>query len=240
MYDPQLLLQQIDANRAQVLLLFGIDSVFQIAWLVAAVRVARRDRAYSIPLFCTYFWFAHDFGCVIRYAEWFEVYDHWYMKFFWGVLLAANVLECVFLWQAWRYGRGELLPHWSGRAFALLVLAGLVLMLVTNEFFLYAFPSDPLLQLDSTLTMLAYPAFGAALLIRRGGTRGQTPFMWWNFTAMTALFHLTTWLFYGDAFRGWQYVAAAASATLGGAAMAVAVSRARRSAGRFGNAKDRI
>lgn len=57
--------------------------IFQSVWLIECVRVARRERVYSMPLFCTFFWFAHDTGCVVRFNDWFNVYDHWFMKLFW-------------------------------------------------------------------------------------------------------------------------------------------------------------
>ncbi|HEX5786107.1 MAG TPA: hypothetical protein VFY35_15365 [Burkholderiaceae bacterium] len=226
MYDPQVLLQQIDAQKWLVMTLFGVDSLFQVWWLSDAVRVAKRDRAYSIPLFCTLFWFAHDFGCVVRFQDWFFVYDHWYLKLFWGVLLLANLLEWFFLWQVHRYGREELAPDLSPRGFGWLLAAGVLLALVAHELFKGSF-GDPLFQLDPTLTMIVYPAFGAAMLLRRRSARGQTPRMWWNFTAMTALFHLTTYLCFGPAFQTVPYVAAAVVATLGGVAMAWVVAQPR-------------
>lgn len=224
MYDPQLLLAQIDANAVYVLSGFGLAMLFQLWWLLDAVRVGARDQAYSIPLFCTFYWFAHDFGCVLRFNDWFHVYDHWYLKAFWFGLLAANLLEVIFLWQVYKYGRKELLPNGSARVFAGLLGVGLVFAIITYEFFKYAF-GDPLFQSDPTLTMLSYPAFGAALLLRRGSVAGQSARMWWTFAAMTALFHLTTYLWFGDAFRGAAYVVAAVTATLGGVAMALVIGR---------------
>lgn len=226
MYDPAELLKLIDANVLPVLICFGIDSIFQVWWLTLAVVIAKRDRAYSIPLFCTYYWFAHDFAVVIRFNEWFEVYDHWYLQLFWGVLLMANMLECFYLWQVYKFGHKELAPKLSAPSFAGLILLGLGFACVTHEFFKSAF-GDPLFQLDPTLTMLAYPAFGAAMLLRRGSNRGQTPTMWWTFTAMTAGFHTITYLWFGEAFRTGPYVAAATVATLGGAAMAIVLAQPR-------------
>ena len=222
MYEPNELLRLIDTHMWPVLLAFGIDSIFQVWWLASAVAVARRDQAYSIPLFCTYFWFAHDFSVILRFEDWFVVYDHWYLQFFWLVLLMANILEWFFLWQVYKYGRRELAPQWQPHSFVALLLIGLVFACITHEFFKSAF-GDPLFQLDPTLTMLVYPAFGATLLIRRQSNRGQTPTMWWMFTVMTAGFHLITYQWFGEAFRSWHYVMAAATATLGGIAMAITV-----------------
>lgn len=225
-YEPAELLQRIDANRVSIMVAFAIDSVFQVWWLVLAVIVARRDRAYSIPLFCTYYWFAHDFAVAIRFDDWFNVYHHWYLEMFWGVLLVANLLEWLYLWQVFEYGHRELAPSLSKKAFGGVLLAGLVFACVAHEYFKSAF-GDPLFQLDPTLTMLAYPAFGAVLLLQRRSSRGQSPAMWWAFTAMTAGFHLITYRWFGDAFRTPAFVAAALAATLGGAAMAIAVAHPR-------------
>lgn len=222
MYDPQDLLARIDANMWQVLLAFGIDSIFQVWWLTQAIAVARRDRAYSIPLFCTLFWFAHDFGVIVRFNEWFVVYDHWYLKMFWLVLLMANIMECFFLYQVYRYGRQELHPRSTPRAFAALLAVGVLFALVTHEFFKSGF-GDPLFQMDPTLTMLAYPAFGLAMLLRRGSSRGQSVTMWWTFTVMTAGFHVIAYVWFGPAFQTIPFVAAALAATLGGAAMTMMV-----------------
>jgi len=226
MYDAQDLLGRIDANMWKVLLSFGIDSIFQVWWLTNAVVVARRDRAYSIPLFCTYYWFAHDFGVVVRFNEWFNVYDHWYLKLFWLVLLMANILEWFYLYQVYRYGRMELHPRSTPRSFAALLGVGLLFTLVTHEFFKYAF-GDPLFQMDPTLTMLAYPAFGAAMLLRRGSSRGQSVTMWWTFTAMTAGFHVIAYTWFGPAFQSIYYVAAATAATVGGVAMTFVVASSK-------------
>ena len=62
MYNPQELLSLIDHNKWWILGGFGIVMIFQWIWLIECVRVARRDRAYSMPLFLTFFWFAHDTG----------------------------------------------------------------------------------------------------------------------------------------------------------------------------------
>ena len=223
MYDVHLLLEAIDANRGYVLSGFVICMIFQVWWLGNAVLVARRDKAYSIPFFCTAFWFAHDLGVAVRFQQWFVVYDHWYLKIFWVGLLAALVLELFFLWQTAKYGHGELLPEWSRKSFALLLVVALLFAEVIHEYFKLAF-GDPLFQLDPTLTMLVYPVFGAAMVVRRKSTRGQSATMWWTFTAMTAIFHATTYLWFSPPFQSWYYVTAAVVATLGGAVMACVIS----------------
>jgi fluoride ion exporter CrcB/FEX len=223
MYDPQLLLQTIDTNKSQITFAFTIVLVFQNIWMIDAIRASRRDAVYSIPLFCTYYWFAHDFGGVIRFNDWFHVYDHWYTKGFWFGLFIANLIECIYLGQFIKYGRKELLPNWSPRAFTVLVLVGLLVAEITFEFFKYAF-GDPLFQLDGTITQIIYPALGAALIIKRQNTKGQTVLMWLAFTGMTGLYTITTYLWYGEPFRSWQCIVAGTTATIGGIVMVYVVS----------------
>lgn len=63
MYNAPQLLSQIDAHAWWILGGFAVAMLFQWIWLVACIRMAQRDRVYSMPLFCTFFWFAHDTGC---------------------------------------------------------------------------------------------------------------------------------------------------------------------------------
>jgi len=224
MYDPHELLREIDANIWPMVLVFGLSMAFQAWWLIESARVARRDHAYSIPLFCTYFWFAHDLGGVLHFREWFFFYDHWYLKCYWFVLLGANLIEWYFLWQVYQYGRQELCPRASPRVFLALLASGQAFTVVSFIFLKQTF-GDPLFQMDLMLTILVYPALGAALLLRRQSARGQSPAMWWTFTAMTALWAITTYLWFTPEFRSWPCVAADIAATLAGAAMAIVVAK---------------
>lgn len=219
MYDTALLLASIDANRWPVMLGFGIAMIFQCWWLGNAVIVAKRDRSYSIPIFCTVYWFAHDLSVVMRFERWFFEYDHWYLKLFWFGLLLALVLEVLFLLQVLKYGRKELMPAGTKRQFTVILAMTLVAGVVIHEFF-KGFFGDPLYQLDPTLTMMIYPLFSAAMLIRRGSSLGQSLTMWWTFSAMTLMFHLTTFLHFGQQFGTPAYLLSGIFAALMGAALA--------------------
>lgn len=226
MYDPQQLLTQIDEHTAPILIGFAIAMVFQTIALVDAVRVGARERVISIPLFCTFFWFAHDVGCVVRFDDWFNTYDHWFLKAFWVGLLSAMLLELVFFAQAIRYGRDELLPSRSTRAFAGLVILGALGTIVAWEY-LKAVMDDPLYQASPALTMLAFPLTGAALMLRRRSAAGQTTTIWGAFTCMAACWWTTTIWFYADFFRSWQYVTVGVVTVIGCAAMTYVVARVR-------------
>ena len=163
-------------------------------------------------------------GVIIRFNDWFYVYDHWYLKLFWVGLLAANLLEWVFLWQVYKYGRKELCPGLSTRAFVGVLIAGLLIAEVMHEFFKHFF-GDPLFQLDPTLTMLIYPACGAVMMLSRRSTAGQSVTMWWTFTAMTLIFHATCFIWFGGVFQTWAYAIGGGVATLGGAIMTYVVAQ---------------
>lgn len=223
MYDPQVLLAQIDANAPWILGGFAIAMVCQTVWLVECIRLARRERAYTMPLFCTFFWFAHDTGCVLRFNEWFNVYDHWFMKFFWLGLLTAVLLELVFLYQVVQYGRAELLPWVTARTFVGALVVAQLASIATWELFKYIV-NDPLYQFSPLLTQISYPFMGAALMLKRRSALGQNTIMWGAYTVMAVVWVVTTGIWYGDPFRTWQYLAGGAVAILGGVVMTWLVS----------------
>jgi uncharacterized membrane protein len=223
LYDPQQLLNLIDENKWWILSGFAIAMIFQWWWLIECIRVAKRDKVYSMPLFCTFFWFAHDTGCVIRFYDWFVVYDNWYLKCFWFGLLTAAFLELVFFAQVIKYGKDELVPGISTRAFILGLIGFQVAASVTWEYFKYVM-DDPLYQFTTTPTVISYSLFGAALMFRRRSTIGQNVTMWVTFTGMTVFWYATAWSFYGEAARAWQSFAAGIVAITGGLVMTYLVS----------------
>ena len=223
MYNPHELLSLIDQNKWWILGGLIAMMVFQWIWLIECVRVARRDRAYSMPLFLTFFWFAHDTGCVARFNDWFNVYDHWFMKLFWLGLLTAVILELIFFSQVIKYGKDELVPGISTASF----VVGLVVFQIATsaawEYLKYVM-GDPLYQTSPTVTLISYPFFGAALMFRRRSTVGQNVTMWWTFTAMSVAWQATIWTCYGPSFRSWQMIAGGIVAIAGGLVMTYLVS----------------
>lgn len=226
MYEAGQLLARIDDHTVPILLGFGIAMTFQTVWLVDAFLVARAESTYSLPLFCTFFWFAHDLGCVARFDEWFNVYDHWFLKIFWLGLLSALLLELLFLRQAWLYGHAELLPSRSRGEWAVLLGGGAITAVVAWEL-LRAIFDDPLYLGAPALTLVSYPVFGIALLVRRRSARGQTVRMWVCAAGITTFWWLTTVGYFGGEFRSWQFISAGALTLIGCVAGAVAVRRLR-------------
>jgi hypothetical protein len=223
LYDPHQLLDLIDQNKWWILGGFGIAMIFQWIWLIECIRIAKRDRVYSMPLFCTLFWFAHDSGCVMRFYQWFFVYDHWYLKCFWFGLLTAAIIELIYFAQVVKYGKDELAPGMSTRNFIIGLIVFQIGATITWEYFKYVM-ADPLYQFSTTPTVISYSLLGAAMMFRRRSTIGQNVTMWWTFTAMTVFWYLTAWSFYGPSQRSWQCFAAGTFAIVGGLVMTYAVS----------------
>jgi hypothetical protein len=226
MYDANELLDTIDTHTVPILVLFGLAMVCQTIAMVSAVRVSAREQVISIPLFCTFFWFAHDVGYVVRFHEWFVVYDHWFLKCFWVGLFSAMLLELVFFAQAIRYGRKEFMPQATERQFALLVAGGAIAWIVGWEFF-KLLAADPLYQAAAALTLFALPIAGVAQMLRRRSVAGQTVAVWGGFTAMVPLWWAVTVYYYGDGFRSWQYVSLGVVAFVMFVAVTTYVARAR-------------
>ena len=230
MYDAFDLLQRIDDNAIPIMAGFGLAMVFQTIWMVDCLRVARVEKRYSMPLFCTFFWLAHDAGCVARFDDWFNGYDHWYLKLYWVGLLTAVVWELLYLSQVVAYGREELMPWASRPAFVAILAAGVVTSVVTWEFLKTGF-TDPLYQASPVITQVSYPVFGLMMLVGRRSAIGQTARMWWGFTGMCVAFVPTSVIFFGPYFQTWQYIASGVVAIVGGIVMALVVQRMRQAEG---------
>lgn len=203
-YDPWAVLNAIEQHKVAVFALLGGALICNYIWYVEAVRVARRDRAYCIPLACTYVWLAHDASLVASYDKWFNKYDHWFMQMLWFGLVVTTVFEAYFIVLTIRYGHAELFPTLDRRAFIAAVLAGQVAVtaawivlkdMLGDELFLYSLG----------LAVVWYAPFGMAMAIRRGGRRGQTVKMWISYLGGT-LGYFTASLWFGPYFRSWRWL----------------------------------
>jgi hypothetical protein len=226
MYDPQAILRAIDAHAIPILIGFGLAMVLQNIAMVTAVVMTRREGAISIPLPCTYLWFAHDLGVVARFDTWFNTYGHWFLRLFWVGLLTALLLELVFLVQAIKVGRREYLPDGGTAQWAAFVVAGAVAFVVLWEY-LKQMWGDPLYQAAPAITLFVLPLATTALILRRRSAVAQTPVIYGCFAAMVLLWWGVTARFYGPFFTTWQYltVGAGAFAMLVGVTILVAVLR---------------
>lgn len=206
MYDPHAMLQTIDANRVPILLLCSLAMVANYVWFAEAIRVARRDRSYSMPLAATYFFLVHDASFVALYSKWFNEYAHWYCELFWVALVVTTLMEIIFLSQTLQYGRAELFPTLSPFAFTGVIFAGVTAVAVIWLLVKSAL-NDDLYILSFFFAISWYPPLGMALLMRRKTRQGQTPLMWASFTAMGLFSFLASWFFFGPALHSWLWLA---------------------------------
>lgn len=230
MYNPELVFGVVDANALPILVLAGAAMVANYVWFFLAFRAANRDGVYSIPLICTFYWFAHDASLLARYELWFDHYGHWFMMLWWVAFIPAVLFELAFLVQAVRLVRTELFPDWSRAAVGGLLAAGVLTAGVVWEGVKYIF-ADDLYLLGFGLTIVSYPVFGVGLLFRRGSALGQTPGMWIAYLVTAVGYFAVSAGWFGPAFHAWQWFGLAALSVLGGVAMTFAVHRLRRDLG---------
>lgn len=226
MYDPATLLDAIDNHTLGVLTGFGLAMVLQNIAMITAMVMTRRHGVISIPLPCTFLWFAHDLGVVARFNVWFNTYDHWFLKLFWLGLLSALIIELIFLWQAIEVGRAEYLPTGTQGQWTALVVGGAVASVVLWEYLKVMF-DDPIYQAAPAITLFLLPVVTAALLLRRRSAVGQSPVVYGCFAAMVPLWWGVTAGAYGGAFRSWQYLTTGVLAFAMLVAVTVAVHRMR-------------
>ncbi|KQY58223.1 hypothetical protein ASD11_00695 [Aeromicrobium sp. Root495] len=173
-YDPVAVLGSIDDHRNWVLACFAVAAVFTFSYFIESFRLVARHHVYTAPL-AAVGWFAmHDLGFVLQYDDWFNTYDHWWVKAWWFALIATSVIELVFVAIFIRYGWSELLPQVSHRTFALLSIAmmlgigavwAVTKSVLGDELYLVSFP---------VTAFWALP-FSTALALRRGSGLGQSP-----------------------------------------------------------------
>lgn len=226
MYDPQVLLDAIDQHRLPIMLGFGAAMVLQNIAMVTAVVMTRREGWISIPVPCTYLWFAHDLGVVARFDVWFTTCDHWFLKLFWIGLVTALLLEMVFLYQAIVVGRREYLPAGSAGRWAALVIAGAVAMVILWEY-LKQLWGDPLYQAAPAITLFVLPVAATALILRRRSAVSQHALIYGCFAAMVVLWWGVTTTFYGPFFGTWQYLTVGVGAFVMLTGVTVLVARLR-------------
>ncbi|WAJ43262.1 hypothetical protein OK015_18835 [Mycobacterium sp. Aquia_216] len=224
MYDGRQALTAIDHHMVGILVLCALAMIFNYTWFFAAYVIARRDKVYSIPIFCTLFWFAGDGSFVARYDTWFHTYHHWYVELFWCALLFTVTFEIAYIVQAIQFGRKELLPSaTSGQFTALLVAGAVVAVIVWN--FLDHLMSDPIAIAYFSIANTALPLMYVGILMRRRSSAGTAPVVWWGYLGMINCWFVALTLFFGPEFRSFWYLALWAVCVVAGVGVLVAVMR---------------
>jgi len=226
-YSPQEIFTAVDQNTAMFFAIGGVALIINYVFFISAALDARRDKVFTFPLALSTLWFAHDLSYVLSYNEWFNVYGHWYVKNFWYGLIPTTLFEAWYIYQTWLYGKDEILPRGSRRAFngfmVLAILAGLVSWYALKQFL-----DDPLYVWAFGSTGFLTPIFVIGRMMRRGDAKGQSVLTWTAYTCMQICWFSNVILLFGDAFHTPAYLAMAATSIVGGVAMAVLTHRMNR------------
>ncbi|BDB42238.1 MULTISPECIES: hypothetical protein [Mycobacterium] len=224
MYDGVQTLTAIDQHKLGILALCSLAMVCNYTWFFASYVIARREKTYSIPIFCTLFWFAGDGSFVAHYHTWFTTYHHWYVELFWVALLFTVTFEVAFIVQAIQYGRTELLPSANPRQFAALIVAGAAAAIVIWNALSHAM-GDPLAVTYFSVANAALPVMYVGVLMRRRSSAGTAPIVWWGYLGMITFWFIALAVFFGPEFRSFWYLALWALCTIAGTGVLIAVKR---------------
>jgi|SRR5581483_8348681 len=211
-YDPTAVLQSLDDHKI-VLIPLALAFVLNYVWFIDAMRVARREQRYSMPMAATFVFMAHDAAYVGHFSTWFGDGGHWFSKLFWFGMVLSLAMELILLAQTIRYGQAEHAPHWSRSLWTGAVLAGL-LGTVTLWWIVRGTFDDPLFLVSLGLVTAAYPPMGMALLVHRRGAAGQTTLMWASFTALCVVWYPAAAYGFGPAFRSTVWLGMGALTTV--------------------------
>jgi hypothetical protein len=200
MYDGRQTLTAIDNHMVWILALCALAMLCNYTWFFASYVIARREKVYSIPIFCTLFWFAGDGSFVARYDTWFHTYHHWYVELFWVALVFTVTFEVAYIVQAIQYGRKELLPSSTPRQFGALMVAGAAAAVIVWNFLNHSM-GDPIAIAYFSAANTALPLMYVGILMRRRSSAGTAPIVWWAYLGMITFWFLAITLFFGPEFR---------------------------------------
>ena len=196
----------MDHHVALTLLFGGLALCCNFFYFWEAARCAARDRCAPMTVWATAVFLAHDGSYLVNAHRWFSTYDHWFPILFWVALIVTTGFDLVFLAQTARYGRSEIAPRLSQRAYEL-VLAGAVVAAIAIWTVVKRSLDDPMYLTSFTITIALCLPSATTLLLRRGGGRGQSVRQYVAFTGMASAWFACNMLVFGPAFKGFPYVA---------------------------------
>jgi hypothetical protein len=176
MYDPHAALAAIDQHTVPIMgcLLITVVAVFIYEFI--ALTMAYRQKVYVVPFIGAAVFFWHDLNFVLLYREWFEVYDHWWVKMWWFALSVTFLLELFMVYQVFLYGHKELWPQLSRRAFGAICFLG-TLGIGAMWFLVKSTLNDPLFFVTFAITAVWSVPFHTGILARRRSRAGQSVVM---------------------------------------------------------------
>jgi hypothetical protein len=176
MYDARAALLAIDAHAGSIMACLTVTVIFAFIYFFIAFAMARKQGVYVVPFTGAALFFWHDLSFVLFYDKWFNVYDHWWVKMWWFALVGTVILELVMLYQVYRYGRAELWPRLSTRAFGTLIVLG-TLGIGALWALVKATLDDELYFISFAITAVFSVPFHTAIMSRRQSRAGQSVVM---------------------------------------------------------------
>lgn len=204
MGNPQSIFDALDRHTVAVFALCGLAMIGNYIWFFGALKAAKRDRTYPIPIFLTFFWFAHDSSYVLRFHTWFHTYHHWFPKLFWALIIFTVIFELVFIAQTLKYAHQELAPTLTTWQYRGLIIGGCACMIVAWTWLKQSM-ADPIYLDIFALTVMSYPGLAIMNLLRRG-RRGMNMQMCAGFLMMTICYFGASTFLFGPQFQSTTYV----------------------------------
>lgn len=183
MYDPNAVLEAVDANVVPVLSLCAFALIGNYIYWIQSLRAGFKHQVHTMPIGCLLFFLPHDATFVAYFGKWFVEYDHWFLKLWWCGLCVTVVMELVFLYLILKYARRSLMPQVSNGLFAAIILGGLAAVTVAwlvmkstmnDEFFLIIFG----------ITIFWCAPFTFGMMTLRRSAIGQPVSAWVGFLLM--------------------------------------------------------
>jgi hypothetical protein len=147
--------------------------VGSFTYFTSAVRQARRERFYCEAFLGASVFFWHDLSFVLHYPLWFQTYDHWWFKSWTWALLGTVAFEAWLIVQIYRYGKQELWPQLTDRAFGTLLVLG-TLAVGAMWWVLKDLLNDQLYFLSFAITAIWSAPFHTGLMCLRKHRGGQS------------------------------------------------------------------
>ncbi|MFJ9390494.1 hypothetical protein ACIRON_16840 [Nocardioides sp. NPDC101246] len=216
--DVQATFDALDDNIVPVFALASLAMLGNYIWFFGAISAGKRDRVFTIPLFLTFFWFAHDSSFVLSYDRWFNTYDHWFPQLFWVLIIFTVGFELYYMRQTLRLGQAELAPGLTPLQFRIGFIMCLAAMYIA-WIWLKQSMQDPVYLDIFALTILSYPCLAIGMMLRRGDRRGFNGVMCAGFLMMTFCYFTASTIFFGPYFQRPSYYLVAVASCVTAAAM---------------------
>lgn len=176
MYDPIEALKAIDENTTVIFSFLAITVIAVFVYFTIAVRMAIKQQFYSVPFIGAAVFFWHDLSFVLKYDQWFNVYDHWWVELWWVALFFSVPFEAFLIWQFIKYGRKEWGKTLDQSTFTALVILG-TLGVGTLWFLIKETFDDDLYFISFAITAVFSVPLHTGLMLLRGTRTGQSKIM---------------------------------------------------------------